>query len=417
MSNNLDELNIEKNEPRNLKIIEKNHFNNIRKENKFRTSNNKNNITSANQKNTNYKKYSNYVPKNNLQNFPKLKSINNKQEDELLVKAFDPDDNIPIPDNYMLDELNDDSINFLRKSKAEEIIITASKLSKSVIEKQNITNYDYNSNSNGNIFSNISVINKIDTKYVDNTQEGVPQASITKIIDKQEFMFSINVNNEKLIEQSYRDFNIQQDWKNIILYEFKYLSGYYAELKATYKNCAFDNILEQEQQININNYSHILNLNNLGKDFLIHEDVIKEFKLYREHIKSILYPSSDNLSTFLALKLNNKNLIKLIKHFEKNLILINNENVNMYNALIWVYMLLSFLQLPLVDDDNSVLYLLNKNIKNFISKKFEEEKTFESNVNSSIDNASIYPDYLKNDLISAKIIYVILSEFFNQKVL
>jgi len=77
--------------------------------------------------------------------------------------------------------------------------------------------------------------------------------------------------------------------------------------------------------------------------------------------------ASDNMTTFLSVKYNNKNVIKLIKYFSRNLL----EKKYIYNLFMRVYTLLSFLQKPLVDDYNCIFYSLNKLIKNLIEVGIE----------------------------------------------
>ena len=62
----------------------------------------------------------------------------------------------------------------------------------------------------------------------------------------------------------------------------------------------------------------------------------------------------------------------------------------MYIVTLWIYYLLIMLQTPLIDEDNSVLFSLNKNIVKH--PNFEES-------------------------IHMKIIHVILSEIFSQKLI
>ena len=134
-------------------------------------------------------------------------------------------------------------------------------------------------------------------------------------------------------------------------------------------------------------------------------------------MNNIISPPSDNMTTFLAVKLNNKNVIKLIKHFTRILL----EKKNLYNLFMWVYTLLSFLQKPLVDDDNCILYSLNKLIKNLIEVGIENYMKY-LEIRKNRDN---YKDFMvkedqyfpKCDLIAAKIIYIIISEFFHQRII
>jgi len=319
----------------------------------------------------------------------KLEKINSNginykknSSDELLVLAFDPDEEFPLPENYIIDELNEDSINFLRKAKEEE-----SNLQSKILQSDNIKDH------------------KVDKIISHDLQ----------IYQTEEVIFNINVNNNDVFEKNYIEFNININWKDIILHEFKYLNSFFSEAKSN-KNIIIENHIFDEEQKDYFSFIHLSNLNQLKKQNLTSEDIIKEYKLQIENINNIKAPTSDNMTTFLALKLNNKNIIKLIKHFSKQF----TEKKNIYNILMWAYMLLSFLQLPLIDDDNSILYALNKNIKSFI-KTCVEEETKTQNLDDYDKDNMITSDYCilqkKNDLITAKIIYIIISEFFNQKIL
>lgn len=334
----------------------------------------------------------------------KFNSFHNKQknsEEELLVQAFDPEEDFPLPENYIIDELNEESINFLKKAKEEEKFIelkkkqTQLKAEKNLIENQSTT-----------------ILSDKENKLRNH-----------QIVQKEEIIYNINVNNRDIFAKNYTDFNISTEWKNIILHEFNYLNKYFSEIKANKNNYSLETYLTAEEQRDYHSYFHLSNLNKMNKQILSHDDIIKEFKLYRENINFIKAPVSDNMSLFLALKINNKNAIRLIKHFWKNL----SEAHNVYNILMWIYMLLSFLQMPLVDDDNSILYGLNKSVKKFIEMSIEIEK-------QNIDNMSEQSRYkndeqqvnglkcnnehqLNYDLIGAKIIYIILSEFFNQRII
>jgi hypothetical protein len=236
----------------------------------------------------------------------------NDIEDELVQRAFDIDEDLPLPQDYILDEINDSSVEFLKK-----------------VEKER---------------------NLLDNKH----------SYVNKRIELE---FSLNVNNNINFQKNYEIFNISNNWIKTIKEEFRFL----AELIST-------DYPKREKKYNT-------------------KEIISKYKLNSLH--EIPIPS-DIIKSDLSEYLNNKVCIGLISHFEK---LLRNCNVEFYYILmLWVYYLTTCLQTPLVDDDNSTLYNLNKNIL----KKLK----LETNAN---------PDFA-NGIISLKIIHVIISEEFGQKV-
>ncbi len=266
-----------------------------------------------------------------LDNNKRIFTQNKKNTEELLVKVFDPNEDFPLPEDYFLDDLNDASINFLKRTQKEEELLFQQKNTILDFEKDNDIN-------------NINIISNINIKPFDKNKKGTEIESNTntnQIFHKEEIIYNLNVNNNSIFEKNYFDFGINRDWKNIILHEFKYINTYFFELKEN-KNFFFQENLLKEEKLNYISFLHLSNLNKENKDRLSYEDIIREYRLQKENVNNIISPPSDNMTTFLAVKLNNKNVIKLIKHFTRILL----EKKNLYNLFMWVYTLLSFLQKP-----------------------------------------------------------------------
>lgn len=333
----------------------------------------------------------------------KQNSFYNKQKnnaEELLVQAFDPEEDFPLPENYVIDEVNEESINFLKRAKDEEKKLelnTKTKKQELLTEKTK------------------------QTDIVEKNSNKIPQ-----IFQREEIIYNLNVNNKDIFAKNYNDFKISADWKKIILHEFNYLNSFFSNAKANKSLYSLEAYICAEAQKDFYTHLHLQNLNKSNKQFLTHEEIIKEFKLHNENINNIKAPASDNMSLFLALKLNNKNCIRLIKHFGKNL----PQARNVYDLLMWIYMLISFLQLPLVDDDNSVLYGLNKTLKKFIEMSYDLQKQRHNDDNNNNSNyvvktqleSELFEGEFEQqrvdcNLIAAKIVYTVISEFFNQRII
>jgi hypothetical protein len=225
-----------------------------------------------------------------------------KKSDELLQVAFDVDDKIDIPKDYVLDELHEESMLFLKNSKTQSI------------------------------------------------------TCLSKIRDTREVEYSLNVNNNQSYIDIYTGLGISDNWIKQIKTEFNSLNTYLNNRKSGNKI-----------KLNI-------------------DDITARFRLYKENIKAIQIPIQEDIEQF-SKNITNRLCITLLK------ILIGiyqtiQGSIDDYNICLWIYYVLVMLQLPLIDDDNSILFKLNKLI------------------------------YTKGpETINAKLLFVILSEIFNQKIL
>lgn len=190
-----------------------------------------------------------------------------------------------------------------------------------------------------------------------------------------QYEFNINVNNQNSFIEIYEKLNIKQEFITEVKNEFYFFKNYF----------------ETNEKYSKNNKSKELNLNV--------NEIVNKYRLQKENIKTIPFPN-DSILFFLSCNLTNRICIKLINLFEKLYFL----NENKYNVLLWIYYMLLFIDTPLIDEDNSTLYSLNKNI---LKNLTDSQKT----VNSNIDNSN------ENIIISEKIIYIIISEIFGQKII
>lgn len=244
----------------------------------------------------------------------KKTSVNtyNDIEDELVQRAFDVDEDLPLPQDYILDEINDRSVEFLKKVEKERNLL------------------------------------HIKHSYVNKTIE---------------LEFSLNVNNNISFQKNYEILNISNDWIKVVKEEFRFLVD----------------LISTEYPKREKKYSA--------------KEIISKYKLNNIHEISI---PSDIIKSELSQYLNNKINISLLKHFEKLLHHCTSEFY--YNLMLWIYYLTTCLQTPLVDDDNSILYTLNKNILKKLKSETNEDPNF------------------TNGIVSLKIIHIIISEEFGQKV-
>jgi hypothetical protein len=217
-------------------------------------------------------------------------------DDELLNIVFDPDEVIELPDEYVLDEVNTESVRFLKAVQKERKEI---ELKNGKIKEINIE-------------------------------------------------ISLNVNNDLKYRDLYEKLDIARDWIELIIEEFSGL-----------KNKLYD-----------------CKKSSTEKKFQHAGDVIAHYKLYPENIKYITIPDPYFLSTSMT----NKICLKLLSFFSKNY---SEDNT----ILIWVYYLLAMIETPLLDEDNSILYNLNKNVFKSINK------------------------------IEEKLLFVIISEIYGQKII
>jgi hypothetical protein len=255
----------------------------------------------------------NKISTRNKKNFCKTKT-NSESDEEMLQIAFDINEELNLPENYTIDEINQESLNFLRQVRNER-------------KKLEIPHEKFNS------------------------------------ID---FEFSLNVNNHLIFEDVYDKLQIDNIWIEIIKQEFNKL---------------------REQMASFGKEKNSFFYKNVG-------ELIKEYNLYAEKLNYAQIPNDEILKT-LCPKLSNKLCIKLINHFDK---IFSQTSPYLDKILIWVYYLMANLEFPLIDEDNSVLYLLNKKLLKFLKDKNEDTKI--------TSNASI----------AERIIFIIISEVFGQKV-
>jgi hypothetical protein len=230
------------------------------------------------------------------------KRNNKKNSDELLQVAFDVEDKINLPDNYVLDEFHEESMVFLKNLKDE-----------------------------AKVFS-------------------------SKIKNTKEIEFNTNINNNQTYLNIYEKLGISNSWINQIKNEYQNLAKYLYTLRA-----------DNKMKLSI-------------------DDIVAKYKLYKENINHLPLPSQEEIEQ-LSKNITNKlciTLIKILTAIYQNI----SSDSNDYNLCLWIYYILLMIQLPLIDEDNSVLYKLNKLI------------------------------YNKNpETIHSKILFVILSNIFNQRII
>ena len=178
-----------------------------------------------------------------------------------------------------------------------------------------------------------------------------------------------------------------------------------------------ENILDSESESEIfinNNYLKFENENNIYEELKINNDfineVLSEYEIVKDKIlklniekknELIISKKNYNISPFpndyiLKTRIlgfnSNKKCMKQILTI-KNIIFSNNNinNINLTKLYQWIYTFLLLLDTPLIDSDNSILYDLNKKI-------YLQEK--------NTNNNNIY----------LKIIFIIISKKFNQKI-
>jgi hypothetical protein len=248
----------------------------------------------------------------------------NELEEEIMERAFDVDEEVPLPEDYILDEINDQSVDYLKK-----------------VSKQR---------------------EALDNKFFEKNSQ-------------IEYEFNTNVNNSNEFENLYAKLQIT---KNII-----------SKVKEEFNSTSWS-LFDMANQSNENNH-RTLTLN--------YDQILNKYKLHRDQLP-FTFPY-DYLLIDLVVCLTNKLCMKLISHFNKLFLeFYKSHKEYIKNILLWVYFILMMLKTPLVDDDNSVLYELNKNI---------------------LYNDLMHGDVIclqeTEDLSSCKIIYIVLSEVFGQKVI
>lgn len=142
------------------------------------------------------------------------------------------------------------------------------------------------------------------------------------------------------------------------------------------------------------------------------EALINQYKLTIEKYNLLIIPD-DAVLKAIGSSINNKIGMKLLKTIHSLLIYDSkkNESNKHYELLMWLYMLLCFIEMPLVDDDNSTLYSVNKYLFQSIMAKIKDgSNNEENNSNANNNNEPV-------EIISMKIVYIIISEIFKQKII
>jgi hypothetical protein len=215
-------------------------------------------------------------------------------DDDLLPVAFDIEENFKLPNNYVYDEMHEESILFLKRVKEE-----------------------------GNIFK---------------TNKSVKQIE-----------YSIGVDNQNIFKDNYKQMGITDKWIKQILNEYDRLKNSLDALR---------------------NHNKILLTSNI---------IASQYKLYKEN-KYIQLPDKECIN-YLSTNMTNKLGISLLKILSS----IYEANSD-YNTSLWIYYLLHMLNTPLIDEDNSILYKLNKVL-------------------------------IKKNTNESKILHVIISEIFKQRLI
>lgn len=147
---------------------------------------------------------------------------------------------------------------------------------------------------------------------------------------------------------------------------------------------------------------------NLSDEFII--TVIDEFC----NLVEILYLTQTDENKSI-----NKKVISEIKNLNHQLDLnkANKDEEVILNYLTFaekIYFNLAYLKLPLCDNESALLYSMNKKIYKYLLKFTINKDNKEINVKQ---NHLIENDYEKNLIIGLKILYIILTENFNQKII
>jgi len=253
----------------------------------------------------------------------KNKSFNayNDIEEEMIERAFDADEDLPMPEDYIMDDINDRSIDYLKSVQKQ---------------RSSIESKFYNKNTN------------------------------------IEYEFSLNVDNNYQFDEQYEKLNLSKSFVKSVNDEFLELQIYIQD--------NFDSSA------------------NLGIKFSF-EEILNKYHLNKDSINQAEIPN-DSVLLSLSPVLTNKLCIKLIAHFDKLMFTIKAVNQNKANIiLLWIYFILIKLKTPLIDEDNSVLYNLNKHILGSLQH--------EGVICTQESDSSTY----------SKIIFSIISEIFGQKIM
>jgi hypothetical protein len=174
-----------------------------------------------------------------------------------------------------------------------------------------------------------------------------------KIINKKKYVkqieYSIGVNNQNIFKERYTQMGISEKWINQITIEYNKLK------------------------------KNLDALRNQNKILLTSNMIAGQYKLHKEN--KYIQPPDQECINYLSSNITNKLCISLLK----TLTSIYETNSD-YNISLWIYYLLHMLNTPLIDEDNSILYKLNKIV------------------------------YKKNTT-EAKLIHVIISEIFKQRLI
>lgn len=204
-----------------------------------------------------------------------------------------------------------------------------------------------------------------------------------KIKEINKIEFSLNVNSQLFIQDIYKNFDIKCNWIYIIKEEFKRIKLHFSQ----YKNFKHDLSLKDNNEQNLSNQVLLP-----PRSF---QEILEIFNL--KTLNLILIPSNNDCAYLVSI-INNKLCLKLLKHifsfFDYN-------SSNKDNILKWIYFLLMILEQPLVDIDLAILYAFNKKLYKFIDIN-----------NKNNDSLNLQ---LENDIKASKMVFVILSEVFNQK--
>ena len=75
----------------------------------------------------------------------------NELEEEIMERAFDVDEEVPLPEDYILDEINDQSVDYLKK-----VFKQREALDNKFFEKNSHIEFEFNTNvNNSNEFENL----------------------------------------------------------------------------------------------------------------------------------------------------------------------------------------------------------------------------------------------------------------------
>jgi hypothetical protein len=197
-------------------------------------------------------------------------SINsyNEIEDELIQRAFDADEDMPLPEDYILDEINDQSVEFLKR--------------------------------------------------VDQERRSL-EINSTKKENNKEIEYSLNVDNNLKFTENYRVLNITESWMKNVKEEFEYLQETIQSYQENNKN--------SKQNLNLQEILNKYKLNNV-KDLHLPSDIILQeltpsltnklcIKLI-SHFKKLLLTNIDKQASPETIIYHSnlwKNVKKLYKYF------------------------------------------------------------------------------------------------------